>query len=98
MAGDDNHEKLPTHIAWALQRRRKGRATFIVPLEIGTGRHYPDGTTRLFLDREPKGGYGSYFAEIILLPRGVKPGTEIKPQRPGEPTDEDGDGAEDSED
>jgi hypothetical protein len=37
---------------------------------------------RLFLDREPKGGYGGYFAEIILLPRGVKPATKTAPQRP----------------
>jgi hypothetical protein len=89
MADDDNdNEKLPTHIAWAMQRRRKGRATFIVGLEIGTGRHDPDGTTRLFLDREPKAGYGSYFAEVILLPRGVKPGPQIAPQRPGGDEDE----------
>jgi hypothetical protein len=82
MAGDHD-EHTPTHVAWALQRRRKGRATFVVPLEIGTGRTDPDGTPRLFLDREPKGGYGGYFAEIILLPRGEEPGTKIMPQRPG---------------
>jgi hypothetical protein len=85
MAGDDdNEEETMTLVAWALQRRRKGRTTYTIPLEIGTGRIDPDGTPRLFLDREPKGGYGGYIAEIILLPRGVKPGTKTGPQRPDE--------------
>jgi hypothetical protein len=94
MAGDDNDsEKTPPYVAWALQRRRKGRATFIWPLDIGTGRIDPDGTPRLFLDRNPLAGYGGYFAEIILLPRGVKPGTKIAPHRPGT-DDTDGDAGE----
>ena len=84
MAGeDDDSENTLTHVAWALQHRRARRTVFTVPLEIGGGRIDPDGTPRLFLDREPKGGYGGYFAEIVLLPRGVKPITRTAPQRPG---------------
>jgi hypothetical protein len=69
-------EQTSTHIAWAFQRRRQRHTVYIVPLEVGDGRIDPDGTPRLFLDREPKAGYGDYRAEIILLPRGVKPTTE----------------------
>jgi hypothetical protein len=79
---DDSEEEGLTHIAWALQHRRQRRTVYTVPLEIGTGRIDPDGTPRLFLDREPKGGYGGYYAEIILLPRGVKPARKSAPQRP----------------
>lgn len=75
-------EETSTLIAWALQRRRRRSTGYIVPLEIGTGRIDPDGTPRLFLDREPKAGYGDYYAEVILLPRGVKPGTKTEPERP----------------
>lgn len=83
MAGDDDSEdETMTHVAWALQHRRVRRTVFTVPLEIGAGRIDPDGTPHLFLDREPKGGYGGYYAEIILLPRGVKPATKTAPQRP----------------
>jgi hypothetical protein len=80
---DDDRETL-THVAWALQRRRKGRTTYTVPLDIGKGRMDSDGTPRLFLDRAPAGGYGSHDHEIILLPRGVIPGTKSEPVRPGE--------------
>jgi hypothetical protein len=76
-----------THVAWALQRRRKGRTIYTVPLKIGTGRIDPDGTPRLFQDREPKGGYGGYIAEIVLLPRGVIPRTKTAPRRPEHTSD-----------
>jgi hypothetical protein len=36
----------------------------------------------MILDREPKGGYGSYDAEIRLLPRGVDPRVKTSPTRP----------------
>jgi hypothetical protein len=89
MAGENaESETTTTHVAWALQRRRKGRTVYTLPLEIGSGRIDPDGTPRLYLDREPKGGYGGYYAEIILLPRGVKPGTKTAPQRPGSADDD----------
>jgi hypothetical protein len=91
--GNDNKKDKPmTHVAWAMQRRRKGRTTFTVPLETGVGRIDPDGTPRMFLDREPKAGYGSYDCEVILLPRGVTPETKAEPVRPGQA---DGDGADD---
>ena len=99
MAGDDDDSnESMTHIVWALQHRRKGRATFIVPIKIGYGRIDPDGHPHLFLECEPKGGYGSYIPEIKFLPRGVKPGTKTEPERPGEPGDEGVGGAEISED
>ena len=71
-SGGDTSKSM-THIAWALQYRRVKRTTYTVPLEIGVGRIEPDGTPHLFLDREPKAGYGGFFAEIKLLPRGVTP-------------------------
>ena len=48
-----------THTAWAFQQRRKGRTTFVVPLEVGQGRIDSEGTPIVYQDREPKGG-GSY--------------------------------------
>jgi hypothetical protein len=78
----NNADKELTHIAWAYQRRRKFKVTQIVPLEIGLGRIEPDGTPIMILDREPKGGYGSYDAEIRLLPRGVDPRVKTSPTRP----------------
>jgi hypothetical protein len=94
MAGDDkNGEKPMTHVAWAMQRRRKGRVTYTVPIETGVGRIDPDGTPHVFLDREPKAGYGAYDCEVILLPRGVVPRTKTEPVRPGQAEgDEDGEG------
>jgi hypothetical protein len=86
---DDDNAKTLTHVVWALQHRRVRRTVFTVPLEIGAGRIDPDGTPRLFLDREPKGGYGGYYAEIILLPRGVKPGAKTAPERPGQADEDD---------
>jgi hypothetical protein len=92
MAAGDNHDTTMTHIAWALQKRRRGRVVFTVPLEIGFGRIEPDGTPHLFLDREPKAGYGGYYAEIKLLPRGGDPHTKIGPERPGETDPEESEG------
>jgi hypothetical protein len=96
MAGaDEDSETTQTHVAWALQHRRARRTVFTVALEIGSGRIDPDGTPHLFLDREPKGGYGGYYAEIILLPRGVKPATKKPaPQRPGSAESDETDGEE----
>jgi hypothetical protein len=71
-AGNDTSKPM-THIAWALQHRRVKRTIWTIPLEVGVGRIEPDGTPHVFLDREPKSGYGGYLAEIILLPRGVAP-------------------------
>ena len=45
---------------------------------------------RLFIDREPKGGYGGYIAEILLVPRGVKPSAKLvqpEPDRPEAPAE-----------
>ena len=80
MTDDNDSEKLPSHVAWAMQRRRKGRATFTVALEVGTGRIDPDGTPRVFLDREPKGGYGDWIAKIVLLPLHMDPTTKTPPE------------------
>lgn len=88
---DDNDNDKMTHVAWAMQRRRKGRGpAYTVGLPTGVGRIDPDGTPRMFLDREPKAGYGSYDCEIVLLPRGVKPKKKVEPQRPGQTDDADG--------
>jgi hypothetical protein len=91
MAGENEESETTTNlVAWALQHRRARRTVFTVALEIGSGRIDPDGTPRLFLDREPKGGYGGYYAEIVLLPRGVKPATKKPaPRRPGDVEDDD---------
>jgi hypothetical protein len=78
----DKSDQERTHIAWAFQYRRRFKVTQIVPLEIGEGRIEPDGTPVMFLDREPKGGYGRYDAEIRLLPRGVDPRVKTLPTRP----------------
>jgi hypothetical protein len=100
MAEEDDEEEIgkTTRVAWALQRRRKGRTTYIIPLEVGTGRIDPDGNARLFLDREPKGGYGGYIAEIVLVPRGVKPSAKVpqdQPHRPESSTESDGSNGDD---
>jgi hypothetical protein len=86
-AADDITETM-THIAWALQHRRVRRTIYVVPLEIGYGRIEPDGTPHLFLDREPKSGYGGSFAQIKLLPRGVNPQMTTTAPRPGDDQDD----------
>ena len=89
---DDDGEQIgkTTHVAWALQRRRQRRTVYTIPLRVGTGRIDADGNARLFIDREPKGGYGGYIAEILLVPRGVKPSAKLvqpEPDRPEAPAE-----------
>jgi hypothetical protein len=86
---EPNTENTMTHTAWALQKRRvpgprRTMTIYTVPLEIGSARYDPDGTPHLFLDREPKGGYGNLVAEIILLPRGVNPKATATPDDEGD--------------
>jgi hypothetical protein len=78
----DHDDEEPTHVAWAYQKRRRFKTIQIKPLIVGDGRIEPDGTPVIILDREPKGGYGSYDAEIRLLPRGVDPRVKTSPERP----------------
>jgi hypothetical protein len=87
MAENDNEAEAgkTTRVAWALQRRRKGRTIFIFPLEVGSSSTDPDGTVRIVLDREPKGGYGDFDAEIVLLPKGVKPSAKAAAEEPFRP-------------
>jgi hypothetical protein len=81
-----------THTAWAFQQRRRGRTTFVVPLDVGQGRIDPEGIPVIYLDREPKGGWGDWIAKIVLLLRGVDPMTKTPPERVDEDeTDEDDD-------
>jgi hypothetical protein len=81
MAGDDDKKNM-THVAWAMQHQHRGRATRTVPIEIGYGRPEGRGMT-IFIVNEPKGGYGSYLAEIRVLPNGEKPQIKAEPVRPG---------------
>ena len=88
----DEDETELTHIAWAFQQRRKGRTTFVVPLEVGQGRIDSECTPVVYQDREPKGGYGDWLAKIVLLPRGTDPLTKTPPERTDDDeTNEDGD-------
>ena len=80
-----------THTAWAFQQRQKGRTTFVVPLEVGQGCIDSEGTPIVYQDREPKGGYGDWLANIVLLPRGMDPLTKTPPERTDDDkTNEDG--------
>jgi hypothetical protein len=81
----NNTNEAKPHRAWAYQHRRQRKTVYTIPLEIGEGRiNVEDNTAILYLDREPKGGYGGYIAEIHLLPEDVDPRVRMTPQRPGE--------------
>ena len=84
MAENKNHNKAPTHTAFAFKRegRKFGRW-----LEIGVARAEEQGIIKVFLDRLPIGGF---TGGVLLAPLGVEPPLpEPPPRRPGQVEEDD---------